>query len=117
MKTTSLALASVLLVGALAVPALAAGTRSFDSGWYVTQLQQRGINAVAVYRGPPGEIRAVVQTANGQVFQHFDSETLAPIMSGYAPRSRVLTQLDTGTRKMPPFSPYSLLAPDTAHDK
>jgi hypothetical protein len=117
MKTTSLALAAVLLAGAFAAPAIA-NDSSFDSDWYVTQLQQKGIDAVAAYEGAPGEIRAVVQTADGQVFQYFDDETLAPIGAHgvNAPKTRVLTKLDVGTKAAPTFPQYSLLAPDTDHD-
>ena len=120
MKTTSLAIAALLLAGGVSAPALAlAADSSFDGNWYVTQLQHKGIDAVAAYEGPPGEIRAVVQTADGQVFQYFDDETLAPIgnYAATAPRTRVLTKLDTGTPRAPAATPYSLLAPDTAHDK
>ena len=119
MKTSSLALAAVLLAGVFSAPVLASDDSSFNGDWYVTQLQQKGINATAVYEGQPGEIRAVVQTANGQIFQYFDDETLAPIATnGVAaqPKTRVLTKLDVGTKKAPVFSQYSLLAPDTDHD-
>jgi hypothetical protein len=117
MKTTSLALAAVVLAGAFAAPAIA-NDSTFDGDWYVTQLQHKGIDAVAAYEGAPGEIRAVVQTADGQVFQYFDDETLAPIGAAgpNAPQTRVLSKLDTGTRAAPNFSQYSLLAPDTDHD-
>ena len=101
MKTSSLALAAVLLAGVFSAPVLASDEPSFDNDWYVTQLQQKGIDAVAAYEGAPGEVRAVVQTANGQVFQYFDDETLAPIgNNGAAPaqHTRVLTKLDVGTK-------------------
>lgn len=74
---TSIALAALLVAGAVSAPALAGD--SFDNSWYVTQLQQRGVNALEVYQGAPGEVRAVVQTADGrQIFQYFDDQTLAP---------------------------------------
>lgn len=101
MKTSSLALAAVLLAGVFSAPVLASDDSSFDNDWYVTQLQQKGIDAVAAYEGAPGEIRAVVQTANGQVFQYFDDETLAPIAANTGSNTRVLTKLDTGTRSAP----------------
>src|SRR6187402_1273918 len=117
---TSIALAALLLAGAVSAPVLANDDSKFDNQWYVTQLQQKGIDAVAAYEGAPGEIRAVVQTANGQVFQYFDDETLAPIGGNNAvaaqPKTRVLTKLDVGTRQAPAASTYSLLAPDTDHD-
>ena len=116
---TSLALAALLLAGAVSAPVLASDDSAFDNDWYVTQLQQKGVDAVAAYEGAPGEIRAVVQTANGQIFQYFDDETLAPIATnGVAaqPKTRVLTKLDVGTKKAPVFPQYSLLAPDTDHD-
>jgi len=99
---TSLALAALLLAGAVSAPVLASDNSSFDNDWYVTQLQHKGVNAVAAYEGAPGEVRAVVQTANGQIFQYFDDETLAPI--GAAPtgnNTRVLTKLDVGTKAVP----------------
>ncbi len=75
---TSIALAALLVAGAVSAPALASDS-SFDNDWYVTQLQQKGVNAIEVYEGAPGEVRAVVQTADGrQIFQYFDEETLAP---------------------------------------
>jgi hypothetical protein len=121
MKTTSLALAALLLAGAVSAPALALANddSAFDNDWYDTQLQHKGVNAIAAYEGAPGEIRAVVQTADGQVFQYFDDETLAPIGTNAVatqPRTRVLSKLDVGAPKAPTFSQYSLLAPDTDHD-
>jgi hypothetical protein len=98
MKTTSLALAAALLAGAFAAPAIASDS-SFDGNWYVTQLQYKGVNAVAAYEGAPGEIRAVVKTADGaEIFQYFDDETLAPIAAAKGSNTRVLTKLDTGSR-------------------
>jgi redox-regulated HSP33 family molecular chaperone len=116
MKTSSLALAAVVVAGAFAAPALASDNSRFDGDWYVTQLKHKGVNAVEVYEGSPGEVRAVVQLADGQqVFQYFDDETLAPVGINAAPKARVLSKVDTG-HKAPVSSQYSLLAPDTAHD-
>lgn len=96
MKTT-IALAALLVAGAVSAPALASDS-SFDNDWYVTQLQQRGINAVEVYEGAPGEVRAVVKTADGkQIFQYFNDETLAPIGAA-GNNTRVMTRLDTGAK-------------------
>lgn len=99
---TSLALAALLLAGAVSAPVLASDNSSFDSDWYVSQLQHKGVNAVAAYEGAPGEVRAVVQTADGtQIFQYFDDETLAPIGSNTGTNTRVLTKLDVGTKSAP----------------
>lgn len=98
---TSLALAALLLAGAVSAPVLASDDSSFDNDWYVTQLQQKGVDAVAAYEGAPGEIRAVVQTANGQIFQYFDEDTLAPIGGNAGTNTRVLTKLDVGTKSAP----------------
>jgi hypothetical protein len=110
MKTSSRAIAALLLAGAVSAPAvaLASDFPSFDGDWFVTQLRHKGVDAVAAYEGPPGEIRAVVQTADGQVFQYFDDETLAPILSGAAsgPQTRVLTKLDTRRPRAPLFMQY-----------
>jgi hypothetical protein len=101
MNKTSLALVAALLVGGISAPVFATDdTSSFDGNWYVTQLNQKGVDAVAAYEGAPGQIRAVVQTADGQIFQYFDDETLAPVGTA-APTShntRVLTKLDTGAK-------------------
>jgi hypothetical protein len=100
MKTSSLAFAAVLLAGAFSVaaPAFASDddTPSFDGDWYVTQLQHKGVNAVAAYEGAPDQVRAVVQLADGQqVFQYFDEDTLAPLNgTASAPQTRVLSKLD-----------------------
>jgi len=99
---TSLALAALLLAGAVSAPVLASDSSSFDNDWYVTQLQHKGINAVAVYEGAPGEVRAVVKTADGQeIFQYFDDETLAPIGANTGANTRVLTKLDVGHKTAP----------------
>jgi hypothetical protein len=115
---TSLALAALLLAGAVSAPVLASDNSSFDNDWYVSQLQHKGVDAVAVYEGQPGEIRAVVQTASGQVFQYFDEDTLAPIgNTAAAPKTRVLTKLDVGTTaNQAPVQAQSLSNDDTFFD-
>lgn len=106
----SLAVAALLLAGAVSAPALA-NDSSFDNDWYVTQLQHKGVDAVAVYEGAPGEIRAVVQTADGKTtFQYFDQDTLAPISANTGTNTRVLTKLDTGAKA--PVQAKSLLVDD-----
>lgn len=106
---TSLALAALLLAGAVSAPVLASDS-SFDNDWYVTQLQQKGVNAIAAYEGAPGEVRAVVQTADGkQIFQYFNDETLAPIGANTGTNSRVMTKLDTGAKAQGPQNNESLL--------
>src|SRR6218665_1881092 len=102
---TSLALAALLLAGAVSAPVLASDNSSFDSDWYVTQLQHKGVNAVEVYEGAPGEVRAAVKAADGkEIFQYFNDETLAPIGANTGTNTRVLTKLDTGTRSAPEIS-------------
>jgi hypothetical protein len=95
MKTTSIALAALLVAGSVAAPAFAAeSTIDFDSQLTVMKLQNRGVNAVAAYEGAPDQIRAVVELADGtQVFQYFDETTLRPITHGVA-QTRVLSDLD-----------------------
>jgi len=118
MKTSSIALAAVLLAGVFSAPVLASDDSSFDNDWYVTQLQQKGVDAVAVYEGQPGEVRAVVQTASGTTFQYFDEDTLAPIgNSAAAPHTRVLSKLDVGAKAHAPAgNNQSLTNDDTFFD-
>jgi len=101
---TSLALAALLLAGAVSAPVFASDDSKFDSDWYVSQLKQKGIDVVAAYEGAPGEVRAVVKTADGkQIFQYFDDETLAPIgaAANTTHNTRVLSKLDVGTKTAP----------------
>ncbi len=106
---TSIALAALLLAGAVSAPVLASDS-SFDNDWYVTQLQHKGVNAIEAYEGAPGEIRAVVQTADGkQIFQYFNDETLAPVGANTGTNTRVMTKLDTGARDKAPQTTHSLL--------
>lgn len=109
MKTT-LALAALVIAGGLAVPALAADEPAFDSSWYVTQLQQRGIDAIDVHEGWNGEIRATVQLADGSsVFQYFYEDTLQPVVKPAQANTRVLSRLDVGDRPAAPVVTDSLL--------
>lgn len=101
MKTSPIALA-LLVVGGLAAPVLAADDPSFDGDWYVTQLQQRGIDAVAADEGWNGNFRATVQLADGtQVFQLFDEDTLQPVAASRGSNTRVLSKLDTNVTAAP----------------
>jgi len=105
----SLAVAALLLAGAVAAPALA--DSSFDNDWYVTQLKHKGVDVVAVYEGAPGQVRAVVQTADGgTTFQYFDENTLAPVSANTGTNTRVMTKLDTGPKA--PIQTKSLLVDD-----
>jgi len=102
MKTSSLALASLLLVGGLAVPVLAADSADFDSDYLTTQLQHRGVNAVDVYENGDNVIRAEVKLADGStVFQYFYEDTLAPVKAPAVGNTRVLSKLDTGAKAAP----------------
>ena len=88
---TPIALAALLIAGVVAAPALAS---SFDGDWYTKQLQLKGVNAVDVYEGAPGEVRAVVATSDGKhIFQYFNDETLAPIASNTGTNSRVTSEV------------------------
>lgn len=103
MKTSALGLAALLLVGGLSVPAFAASEdSSFDSDYLVTQLQQRGINAVDVFENSDNVIRAEVKLADGSTqFQYFYADTLAPVKASVQGNTRVLSRLDTGARTAP----------------
>lgn len=103
MKTSALGLAALLLVGGLSVPAFAASDdSSFDSDFLVTQLQQKGINAVEVYENTDNVIRAEVKLADGSTqFQYFYEDTLTPVKKSVQGNTRVLSKLDTGARSAP----------------
>ena len=108
MKTSSIALAAVLLAG-LAAPAFAASEDSkFDSDFLITALQQKGINAVAVHENSDNLIRVTVRTAGGNdIFQYFYQDTLQPVKSGAdAGQTRVLSKVDTGVRHAPVVDQY-----------
>lgn len=101
MKTSALGLAVLLVAGSLSIPAFAASS-SFDSDFLVTQLQQRGINAVEVYENSDNVIRAEVKLADGATaFQYFYKDTLAPVKTSVQGNTRVLSKLDTGARSAP----------------
>lgn len=100
MKTSALALAALLVAGGLSVPAFASDS-SFDGDWYVTQLQQRGINAISAYEKTDNVIRVDVKLADGSTqFQYFYEDTLAPVKPA-APTTRVLSKVDTGVKTAP----------------
>lgn len=103
MKTSALGLAALLLVGGLSVPAFAASDdSSFDGDYLVTQLQQRGINAVDVFENSDNVIRAEVKLADGSTtFQYFYQDTLAPVKASGQGNTRVLSKLDTGVNAAP----------------
>ena len=101
MKTSALGLAALLIAGGLSVPAFAADS-SFDDDFYLTQLQQRGINATAVYEGANETLRADVQLADGSTqFQYFYQDTLAPVKAVAQGNTRVLSKVDTGVNAAP----------------
>jgi hypothetical protein len=86
MKTSAIALAAVLVAG-LAAPSFAASNSyttdsDFDADYILTQLQQNGVDATAVFPNGSERVRAVVNLADGsQVFQYFDEDTLRPVGS------------------------------------
>ena len=98
MKTSAIALAAVLVAG-LVAPSFAASNNyatdsSFDADYILTQLQQNGVDATAVFPNGSERVRALVQLADGtEVFQYFDEETLRPVTTGVS--TTVLTSLDT----------------------
>jgi hypothetical protein len=98
MKTSAIALAAVIVAG-LVAPSFAASNNystdsSFDADYILTQLQQKGVNASAVFPNGSDRVRAVVTLADGtDIFQYFDEETLRPVTTGVS--NAVLTSLDT----------------------
>jgi len=78
LKTTSLALAALVTLGAVASPALA-GSAKFDSGYYITQLRYDGVNAIAADQVTDGIFRATVVSDGHQSFEFFDTDSLQPI--------------------------------------
>ena len=99
MKNTALGLGALLVVAGLSAPAFAES--AFDDSFYLTMLQQRGVNATAVYEGPNETIRADVQLADGSTqFQYFYQDTLAPVKAPGS-NTRVLSKVDTGVRAAP----------------
>ena len=86
MKTSAIALAAVIVAG-LVAPSFAASNgyttdANFDADYILTQLQQKGVDATAVFPNGSERVRAVVNLADGsQVFQYFDEDTLRPVGS------------------------------------
>ncbi|MDB5542248.1 MAG: hypothetical protein JWQ89_3975 [Devosia sp.] len=94
MKTTTLGLAALLLAGGLSVPALAA---TFDAQYYLTLLQQKGIEATDVSQASSNVIRAEVKLADGSTAtRYFSTATLAPVGAPAPANTRVLSKLDVG---------------------
>lgn len=113
MKTSALGLAALLVAGGLSVPAFAES--NFDDAYYLTQLQQRGVNATAVYEGANETLRADVQLADGSTqFQYFYQDTLAPVKAATGSNTRVLSKLDTGVKAAPVVTDSLLYSGD--HD-
>lgn len=95
MKTTSLSLAALLLVGGLSVPALASD-KTDDLATYAKLLQQKGYDVTAVYESSDNILRADVKLADGSTdFQYFYADTLSPVRAPAEANTRVLTKLDT----------------------
>lgn len=84
MKTSAIALAAVLVAG-FAAPSFAASNNystdsSFDADFILTQLQQKGIDAVAVFPNGADRVRAIVSLPDGsEVFQYFNEAGLTPV--------------------------------------
>jgi hypothetical protein len=108
MKLSAFALAAVLLAG-VAAPALASSDDPmFDGSFLTTALQQKGVNAVAVYENSDNIVRAVIQQADGsETFAYFYQDTLQPVKSGAdAAQTRVLSKVDNGIRHQPVGDQY-----------
>ncbi len=113
MKTSPLAIAALVVAG-LATPVFAdslnGSNSDFDASYILTQLQQKGIAATAVYENGADRVRAVVQLADGsEVFQYFYEDGLRPVSSASTGNTRVLSKLDTGSRPAAPAVTDSLL--------
>ncbi len=99
MKTSAIALAAVIVAG-LVAPSFAASNNyttdsDFDADYILTQLQQKGIDATAVFPNGSDRVRAVVQLSDGsETFQYYDEETLAPVHTSGS--NAVLTSIDAG---------------------
>jgi hypothetical protein len=101
MRKTSIALSALLIAGGLAAPVLANDDSNFDAGYLLTQLNQSGVEAVAIEPTWNGQVRATVKLADGsEQFQYFYEDTLQPVV---APRGniRVLSDLDVGAPVRP----------------
>jgi hypothetical protein len=97
MKTSAIALAAVIVAG-LVAPSFAASNNyttdsDFDADYILTQLQQKGVDATAVFPNGSDRVRAVVQLADGsETFQYYDEETLTPVHTSGS--NAVLTSID-----------------------
>jgi hypothetical protein len=79
-KTSAIALAAVIGLGAIATPVLAEGSKLFDGDYYITQLRYDGVNAIAADEVTGSTFRATVLTADGhQTYEFFDRDSLQPI--------------------------------------
>ena len=118
MKKTSLALIAVLLAG-VSAPVLAADdsdSPSFNTDWYVSQLQQKGLDVIDVNGSGPDAVVATVRQADGtQGFAYFDRHTLKPL-NGAATETRVLSKLDTAPAVRAPAGSAAVLSTDS-YDK
>jgi hypothetical protein len=101
MKTSSLALAAVLLAGAFSVSAPAFAYEEgdgpvFDTDGYTRQLEAKGLDVRDVESYGADAIVATVRDSDGhQSFMYFDKDSLRPLNSvddGHA--NRVLSKLD-----------------------
>jgi hypothetical protein len=120
MNKISLALVGVVLAS-LTVPALASDTKidgnSFEEFSVVSALRAQGVNAVAANDNWNGKIRVTVADANGkQSFQYFYQDTLQPVVSNPAAKTRVLTKVDTGLKASAPLARESSLLEDHFFD-
>ncbi len=80
LKTSALTLAALVGLGAVVTPALAEGSKLFDSQYYITQLRYDGVNAIAADQVTDSVFRATVQLPNGQqAFEFFDADSLQQI--------------------------------------
>lgn len=79
-KTSAIALAAIIGLGAIATPVLAEGSKVFDGDFYITQLRYDGVNAIAVDQVTDSTFRATVLLGNGQqAFEFFDNDSLKQI--------------------------------------
>lgn len=114
-KLTVSALATLVAIAGLSLPALAAseslvstGDDDFDQALVLRQLESRGVEAVEAIEWS-GRIRAQVVLADGSTaFQFFDVDTLAPIPARGG-NSRVLSDLDVGVNAPAVEGPKSLV--------
>ncbi len=113
MNKISLAVVGVVLAS-LTAPVLASDTKidgnSFEEFSVVSALRAQGVNAVAANDNWNGKIRVTVADENGkQSFQYYYQDTLQPVVNA-APKTRVLTKVDTGLKAAAPLvNEHSLL--------